>query len=507
MTTKTKTKTAIRKALYGKQEPTFQIVGEYDYSMAEVAVPFFERRGVRFTPYQKYELTLYFARVKADGETDDYAGSTICISRPRQTGKSFAARFYALWCAMIEGKSVLYTCQNGDTATAMFDELKKFIQDNKDIENTLLPKHKGIKEAPISRGFYFSNGGYILLRTRTESLNRGRSVDVIICDEAMYLTSEQLEAISATNVATDYDSQTIAIGSPSGPKHPVDGMFRLWHDEAHAGEETDDPIWWLEWGIDYVPDDINDPDLWYTYNPAMGYRITEKKMRNKAKELKSKPESFAREFLGYWSILLTAKSAISESQWKRCAISPEDAAELRGTPTYAVKFSPDGAVGSIAVCLRADDDTKPLFVELVENVDMSVGVSFFADWVEARYKQSSKVVIDGAANSATLIQMLKDRKVPVKKYIMTPTASQMASACSTFYNDIQEKSVTHAGHSELTESVLQCKKRKIGNSGGWGFQGVTEDVDASITEAAALAVYGATITKPKKKRKRRKVGY
>ena len=46
----------------GRQEPTFEVVGAYDYSLGEDCIEFFARYGIKFTPYQKHELNLYCAR-------------------------------------------------------------------------------------------------------------------------------------------------------------------------------------------------------------------------------------------------------------------------------------------------------------------------------------------------------------------------------------------------------------------------------------------------------------
>ena len=493
------------KRRYGRQDPTFAVVGDFDYSFGDAAIAFFERYGIRFTPYQKHELTLYLARDKNPTSiVDDYAGAIICISRPRQTGKSYAARFYALWEAMIEGKKVLYTAHNGDTTNEMFKALKAFLENNPDLYKQLKPGNEGIYNAPIRMGFYFQNGGQIELKTRTKSLSRGRSTEIIIIDEAQELTDAQLEALAPTDIASEFDSQMIAIGTPPGPE--CNGtVYKGWRDTAKEDDEQDD-IWWLEWAIDYVPQDIFNVDLWYDYNPGMGWRITEKKMRAAAVKFKQNPEGFAREYLGYWAPGYSVKAAISLRMWEGCMVDEEYAASLKGVPSYGIKFSPDGARGSIAVCLKPNDNDDVPFVELIDSVPMSEGVSYFADFIEPRWKSAASIVIDGAANASTLVDMLKERKVPVKMVVKTPNAREYSDACSRFYNAVTEKKLHHAGYDDLTDSVIQCKRRPVGKSGAWGFAPIAEEVDATITDAAALAHYGA-VTTTRKPGKKQKAGY
>ena len=489
---------------YGRQEPTFSTVGDFDYSFGDEAVAFFEGYGVRFTPYQRQELNLYLARNKNPENTfDDYAGSIICVSRPRQTGKSYAARFYALWEALIEGKRVLYTAHNGDTTTEMFKELKTFLENNEALYAALKPGNTGIYNAPIKMGFYFQNGGQIELKTRTKSLSRGRSTEIIIVDEAQELTDAQLEALSPTSVASEEDSQMIALGTPPGPEC-IGTVYQGWHDAAHEGSDEAE-IWWLEWAIGYVPTDIFDTDLWYAYNPGMGWRITVKKMRAEAVKFKKNIEGFAREYLGYWARGLSVKAVISERLWDACRITEEEATDFHGLPSWGVKFSPDGAVGSVAVCLKPKEGDT-CYVELIDNLSMSCGVSYFADFLADNWRQSASIVIDGAANASTLVEMLRERKVPVKTMVKMPSAREYSDACSRFYNAVVERKVSHAGVDVLTDSAIQCKRRSVGSSGGWGFAPIAESVDSTPVEAAALAYYGAATSK-RNPLKKSKVGY
>lgn len=79
----------------GRKEPTFEVVGAYNRTDGPAAVELFECYGVRFIPAQKYEMELYLAK----NELGESEALTIGLSRPRQNGKSFAARYYALWQA------------------------------------------------------------------------------------------------------------------------------------------------------------------------------------------------------------------------------------------------------------------------------------------------------------------------------------------------------------------------------------------------------------------------
>jgi len=69
-----------------------------------------------------------------------------------------------------------------------------------------------------------------------------------------------------------------------------------------------------------------------------------------------------------------------------------------------------------------------------------------------------------------------------------------------FANAVRERAVTHYGQPALDASATRTRKRRIGNSGGWGFQS-TDEADATLIEAAALARWAAVTTKRDPRRK------
>lgn len=488
----------------GRQRPTFAVIGTYAYSYSRELIDFYADYDVHFYDSQEYELELYCAR----NEDDTFAGKTIAQSRPRQTGKSFAARFYSLWMSCIEGKRVLYTCQVDATARKMYEELRDFIKSWEDFQSELRPDRKGFVETPAARGIYFENGGAIVIRTRSKSLSRGDSYDIIIYDEAQDLRQAHLDAVDAVGIASD-DSQVIVLGTPPGPDALGDDTYRNWHDTAHELQDAS-LAWWFEWAIDYVPEDPLDDAIWYAYNPGMGTGcISDDNMYAAAgRAVAAKNlDGFAREYLGYWAKGLSYKAVISERMWGKCLIPENQGKQLQGRVAYAIKFSADGATASIGVCLRPDDENATPLVDLYDHVDMRDGLAPFVELIERVRTSALGIVVDGAANTQALITTLHARKTPTKR-IKLPTSRDMGAACSMFYNAVLEQQVNHVGYDDLTEVVTQCKRRPIGNQGAWGYMGASEDIDATVVEAVALA-YWAAMSAPRRKKKdpnkRRKV--
>lgn len=475
---------------YGNQEPTFSVVGEYHHTFGPRVADMFGRWGVRFYPCQEDELTLFLAR----DSHNRFACRTICITKPRQNGKSFGARFYAIECAAVEGKHVLYTAHRGKTVRKMFKFMKAFVLHTPDLAEKLMPG-SGIYNAAGSEGIYFANGGMIEFATRTDGGGRGETYDVIIFDEAQELTDEQYDAVVPTTIASETgDPQKIYLGTPPGPKCRGT-VFQGQHDKAHSG--TSEGIWWIEWAVTEIPD-MSDTmavlELAYLTNPAMGYRIKEDVMLDVIRTATS-PDGFSREFLGWWvSTIDNANAAIQEREWNACRI---DDPKRDGLPILAVRFAPDGKTASVAACYRAEG-RKP-FVYVVANRSLEHGIEWFVNYLAECHDRVTAIVIDGQGNARALYERLVKEHVP-KRMLVLPKVTDAATAYSGFLNAVREGNVTHYGQPALDRSATGSEKRIIGNNGGWGFQS-TEQADASLVEACSWALWGAMTTKRKPGRK------
>lgn len=491
----------------GRQTPTFEKIGEYAESWgSEVAEMFEEDGGATFYPSQRYELDLMLAR-SADGSP---AATTIGISKPRQNGKSYAARYYAVYMAVFEHRNVLYSAHHSTTTNKMFmalcdlfespERYPEFVRDVKSVSHS-----RGFE------GFYFNDwrdangrlqkGGCIEFATRTNSGARGGTYSVIIIDEAQEMTDEQQEAMlpttSAASDAKDVSAmpQQIYIGTP--PNATCKGtVFSKMHAAAH--DDPQSSIWWLEWSIDgksleeMLPDRETALECARQTNPAYGYRIAESTIINEFDNMSL--DGFARERCGWWppKVAVFTDYAIPQDVWDACAANTP---KPNGKTAFGVKFTADGS--EVALCGAVVAPNGYARIELIDRRPTGLGMQWLAEWLNARYDKASCVVIDGKNGVDALVDKIK----PTWKHkdsVIRPTAKSVIAAVSMLTDSLNMRTTSwYAPQKDLRESAITSIKRPI--SGGWGFGGE----NSAPIEACALAYWGAKTSKRDPTRKMR----
>ena len=489
----------------GRQEPTFERIGEYSYSWGrDVAEMFTEDGGATFYPAQNYELELMLAR----NEDGSPAAITLGISKPRQNGKSYAARFYATYMSVFEHRDVLYSAHHSSTTKKMFMALCDLFESPERFPE-FASDVKSISHARGYEGIYFKDwkdadgnvhkGGCIEFATRTNSGSRGGTYSVIVIDEAQELTSDQQEGmlptVSASSDAKDASlmPQQIFIGTPPGPTCNGD-VFKEMHEKAHLDEGG--AAWWLEWSVE--SEEFQKPrfeaedaiDLAYKTNPAMGYRIAEKTVLNEFETMRL--DGFARERLGWWAPTVERKlnHALDKNAWQACASSEK---KPEGKTAYGIKFAADGSV--VALCGAVIGDNDVTRISLIDIRPTAFGVQWLADWLNQRYTKASCVVVDGKNGVDVLIEKIAPTW-RAKGSVIRATSKDVIAAAGWLSDAVNAKTLTWYKEQEvLNDSATTSTKRAI--SGGWGFGGE----NSVPIEACALALYGVRTCKrdPNKK--------
>ena len=478
---------------FGNQQPTYSWCGSYNRTEGGLAAKLADAYGLPPHPWQQMILNDWLAL----DDNGKLLNSLCVLPVPRQNGKTGVIEPRETWGLVHRGERILHTAHEYQTALVGFDRLRKKFGERKNDPRAKYPELNAlVKRYTTSANqmvLDLKNGGHIEFRTRgnNDDVGRGGTFDLVVVDEAQNYTDEQDAALSPLNSAAPTGSpQFIMTGTVPKPTSAHKGekfasVRSSLHDDPYIGACIH------EWAAPEIGD-VTDMARWYEYNPSLGYQLLKSALL--ADSRKMNPDTFAREHLGWWPETVIMSSVINPSEWAACQV---DEPKNDGLLVYAVKFSPDGSTGVLAACYKPDDGVP--FVYVIEARSLSGGLGWFVDNLTAKHGKAAQIVIDGQSNAQTLNERLLANNVPAKT-IVRPQTKDVVAACSSLVNAVKEQRITHYGQPALDDSATKTRKRRIGNNGGWGFQS-TDEADATLIEACALAYWGAMTTKRKPGRK------
>ena len=479
--------------MVGSQQPTYSWCASYGRTEGPLASALADAYGLPPHPWQKLVLDDWLAL-----DDDGRLLNSLCVLPvPRQNGKTGVCDPRESWGMVHRGEWILHTAQEYQTAKKAFDRLREKFGERANDPRAKYPElNRLVRRYTTSANqmvLDLKNGAHIEFRTRgsNSDMGRGGTFDLVVIDEAQSYTEEQDAALSPLNSAAPSGSpQTILMGTVPDPTKAYKG--EKWAAiRASLHEEPYDGGCIHEWGAREVGDP-HDVSRWYEFNPSLGYQLLESALLKDSRSMS--PDTFAREHLGWWPEAIATTAPIIARDWNRCRIENP---QREGLVCYAVKFSPDGSVGTLAACHRPTGGTP--FVYVVDSRGLNHGIGWFVDTLKRVAGEAALIVIDGQSNAQTLTERLLAERVP-KNELVRPRASDVAAACSAISNAVKERAITHYGQPALDASATGSRRRSLGSGGGWGFQS-TDEADATLIEACALAYHAAMTTKRNPQRK------
>ncbi len=476
------------------------------------------RCGISFDIWQQGVLYLLLSK-RADGKYACGAGG-LTLSSCRQIGKTYTmGNAMVLLCVMRPGLKVIWTAHHSRTSDETFNDLARFEQ-----HPLLGACIKHIRRANGQQEIQFVNGSRLMFGARERGFGRGlHSVDVEVFDEAQILTQSALDNMIAV-VNTSPNPLVVFMGNPPKPGDQseafsekraaalagTDGMAYI-ELSADPDCDIDDHTQWAKAnpsyprrtseiaitrmrnllaadGMAYIelsadPDcDIDDHTQWAKANPSYPRRTSEiaiTRMRNLLAA-----DSFKREALGIWDKTDT-NHAIDPQQWSDSA-TPER--RDGGAVSFAVDMPPDRGSLAIGACMRYPDGTA--HIELAEYRDTNRhGIAWAVEWLASRWPRTCSIVIDAQSPATVLLPDLKARGVRVT----LTNATDMGQACGRLVDMLRDGKLRHLqGQEALDIAVTGATKRNIGQSGAFGWNKRTADVDISPLVAVTLALHGAS---------------
>ena len=475
----------------GNQEPTFHHSEKYSKSEGEFAALLSASYDLTPHPWQRSILNDWLAV----DEKGKLIHSYCVLEVPRQNGKTGVSDPRETWGLIKRGEKILHTAQEFQTAKKAFDRLRKKFGTKKNDPFAEYPELNALVDHyTTSAGqmvLDLTNGGHIEFRTRgnNSDMGRGGTFDLVVVDEAQSYTEEQDASLSPLNSAAPSGSpQTILMGTPPLPSAGNKGViFARAIDGFHTDPASGSCI--SEWSVSEIGN-VADKTRWYDTNPSLGYQLLEEALEKDFHTMSE--DSFAREHLGYIAKaqITGVNYVISEKLWEACK---SDDPKPEGKTAFGVKFSADGAF--VSLCGAVIPKDGPARISLIEERPTATGLSWLADFLNARSTKACCVVIDGRNGVDVLIDKIAGTW-KAKGSIVRPGVKDVVAAVSLLMDSLAEKSVTwFAGQEALKESATSSVKRSIGQ--GWGFGGD----NSTAIEACSLALWGAKNSKrdPSKK--------
>lgn len=376
-----------------------------------------------------------------------WAAPTCGLAVPRQNGKNAVIEVRELFGMVALGEKFLHTAHEVKTARKAFLRIASFFENERQYPELAALK-KEIRKTNGQEAVILTNGGSVEFIARSRGSGRGFTVDVLICDEAQDLTSEELEALLPTiSAAPTGNPQKIYTGTPPRPDRAQGEVFRSIRDAGEA--DSDARLAWTDFGVADGPlPDVDDKRLWMQVNPALGSRLNIEEVEGE--RLLLSPDGFARERLGWWERSNLGGGVIPLDTWNALRADAAD-----GDP---VAFGVDVTWGrdwaSIGWCAGG-------YVDLHDHRKGSGWVVEECQKLQQKYP-NALVWVHPKGPAGVLIEDLRKAGVRVQEI----SSEDYPRACNGFFDAIANGKVHHSGHPAL-DAAAAGAVTKGGESWVW----------------------------------------
>lgn len=426
-------------------------------------------------------MLLHALGERADGS---WASPTVGLVVGRQNGKGSILEARELAGLFLLGEElIVHTAHRQKIATNHFRRLRSLIKQVPEFESRVAaaPKGKGAEAIELT------DGRRIEFATRQSGNARGLSADLIVYDEAMFLTEDDRSAISPTMAARSMDGgiQSWYVGSAVDEEDPAqDGVpFAKVREAGLGGAERVALFEWSAEGDD--PEKVSeearrDPHVWAQANPGLGIRISHEWVeQERTVEMGRRGFAVERLSVGAWpDTSEDAGRVISDSQWKALACRDESMRPT-GLRTFAIDVNPARTWGSIGVtALRPDDLWQIALVDRRRETSWIVACCKTLD----EEHPGARFALDRHGPASNLIDDLKSEGLEVIELDST----DYGQAWKDFYDAVIDRTVRYPWpQPELDAAVADARTRPLGDSSKWDRRSATS---ADITPLVAVTI-------------------
>lgn len=414
-------------------------------------------------PWQQWLLRELLAERPArpeDGEEPGYlwAARTAAMVVARQNGKGKvleARELVELY--LLKTSLTTHTAHEAATADKHFTRMRQLCNSHRELRRRLLPVSARTGE---SASFSFGNGEWLIkladgpaieFRTRTGKSGRGFSGDLLVFDEAMYVSAAQANALVPTMSAKPNPQLIYAGSAVDTQEHPEGETLTRVRNRALAG--GDPSLFYAEWSMEGEdPDkvDVHDEAGIAQANPALGYRLTWPSIEGERPNLTRRGFAVERQGVGAWPVEKGPDEGVLDyARWGTLA---EHAQPLTDPVSLAIDTNPLRSSTSIMVV-----GWTPTGRAMAEVIERRSGTG----WVVERLRSliakwdPCAVGMDSKGPAASLLPDL--RKAGIEPAVTT--YSELVEACSRWTDALNEGVLAHRDDPRLNDAVRTAQKR------------------------------------------------
>ena len=415
----------------------------------------------------------------SEDENAQLCALIVLILVPRQNGKNVVLEIVELYAFYVLGlRHILHTAHLQETSASHMARLWDAIQSDDrlaDITQRVVANGK-------ERIYRTDRPCQIVFKTRSKKIGRGGSPQMVVFDEALYLTDLQVQALlPSLSAQTMRGDPPILIYTSSAPVGESEVVHRLRRQLA-AGNLPD--TFYAEWSAELPTDDdrhaaliamADDIDLLFDTNPSMNVRIDPAWIASVERATMS-VEAYCIERLGVVFESDGESGVIPAHQWRQCVDKSSQCAEGRAS----LHVGPNGSWAAFGFAgIRSDGS---LHVEVARHEQGTAWIESHALKVNAR---RGAIVVDPRSSTSGVLARLRLAGVEFEEL----TTPQVVQACTAMQDDVANIALHHLDQPELNAAVVGVDIRPMGES--WIFSPKASTVDITPLYAVTLAAFAA----------------
>jgi phage terminase large subunit-like protein len=452
------------------QRPRISSHPPFFTTLGQDAVDLAAHAGLVLDPWQEFVIEQSLGE-RQDGK---WSAFEVGLILPRQNGKGAVIEARQLAAMFLtRDETIIYSAHQFKTAKAMYRRIRDLCKQTPDLDKLVKGRYRQSNE---ETGIEL-DWGRMQFFARSNGSGRGFTGDTMFFDEAFNLDGELLADMLPTLAAVP-NAQVWYVSSAGMQASEALAKIR---DRGITGE---DRLAYFEWSAEEDAD-LDDINVWYQSNPAMGIRLDPDFVRS-VERPNMGDEQFARERLGIWHDPRKG-SVFTPEQWSTIA---DGGSAISGPTTLSVDVTPDRGLASIGASgYRADG------LAHIEYVDNRPGVHWVIERVKEIHSRNevNAIVVDAGGAAGSLIPELLE----VGPEVIVTTTRDVTQACGAFFDAVVASKVRHISQPALNAAIDAARKRNVGDAWAWTRRDVLTDISPLV--ACTLALYGAA-RKPTKQR-------